>query len=82
MNGDTILTNTSRKSSIGSFSNVSLANNKEGDILEGMARILPVGLILKTTQNYKPLWVPNPNIPMEFRDKPNPYLWIFSGRVG
>ena len=34
MNGDTILTNTSRKFSIGSFSNVSLANNKE-DILEG-----------------------------------------------
>ena len=35
MKGDKILTNTSRKSSIGSFSNVSLANNKEEDILEG-----------------------------------------------
>ena len=38
-----------------------------------MARILPTGLIPKTTQNYKPLWVPNTKIPMEFRDKPNPY---------
>ena len=37
-----------------------------------MAGILPTGLIPKTTQNYKPLWVPNPKIPMEFRDKPNP----------
>jgi hypothetical protein len=46
-----------------------------------MARILPTGLIPKTTQNYKPLWVPNPKIPMEFREKPNPYPWIFSGRV-
>ena len=34
--------------------------------------ILPAGLIPKTTQNYKPLWVPNPKIPIEFRDKPNP----------
>ena len=43
--------------------------------------ILPVGLIPKTTQNYKPLWVPNPKIPIEFRDKPNPYPWIFSGNT-
>ena len=34
--------------------------------------ILPAGLIPKTTQNYKPLWVPNPKIPIDFRDKPNP----------
>ena len=34
--------------------------------------ILPAGLIPKTTQNYKPHWVPNPKIPIEFRDKPNP----------
>ena len=40
--------------------------------LPTMARILPTGLILKTTQNYKPLWVPNPKKPMEFRDKHNP----------
>ena len=46
-----------------------------------MARILPTGLIPKTTQNYKPLWVPNPKIPMEFGDKPNPYPWIFSGNT-
>ena len=31
--------------------------------------ILPAGLIPKTTQNYKPIWVPNPKIPIEFRDK-------------
>ena len=37
-----------------------------------MVRILPTGLIPKTTQNYKPLWVPNPKILMEFRHKPNP----------
>ena len=37
-----------------------------------MAGVLPTCLIPKTTQNYKPLWVPNPKIPMEFRDKPNP----------
>ena len=43
--------------------------------------ILPAGLIPKTTQNYKPLWVPNPKIPIEFRDKPNPYPWIFSGNT-
>ena len=36
-------------------------------------RILPTGLIPKTTQNCKPLWVPNPKIPVEFRLKPNPY---------
>ena len=43
--------------------------------------ILPVGLIPKTTQNYKPLWVPNPKIPMLFREKPNPthtrgFFWV------
>ena len=43
--------------------------------------ILPAGLIPKTTQNYKPLWVPNPKIPIEFRDKPNPthtrgFFWV------
>ena len=37
-----------------------------------MARIIHTSLIPKTTQNYKPLWVPNPKIPIEFRDKPNP----------
>ena len=26
--------------------------------------ILPAGLIPKTTQNYKPIWVPNPKIPI------------------
>ena len=38
-----------------------------------------MGLILKTTKNYKPLWVPNPKIPMEFRHKPNPYPNFGSG---
>ena len=46
-----------------------------------MAGTLSTGLIPKTTQNYKPLWVPNPKIPMEFRDKPNPthtrgFFWV------
>ena len=46
-----------------------------------MARILPTGLLPKTTQNYKPLRVPNPKIPIEFTDKPNPthtrgFFWV------
>ena len=51
-----------------------------------MAGILPMSLMPKTTQNYKPLWVPNPKIPMEFRDKPNPthtrgFFWVGSGNT-
>ena len=33
-------------------------------MVTGRVGILPAGLIPKTTQNYKPLWVPNPKIPI------------------
>ena len=49
-----------------------------------MARILPTGLIPKTTQNYKPLWVPNPNIPMVSETNPTQPITVDffgSGRV-
>jgi hypothetical protein len=36
------------------------------------ARILPTGFYTKNYQDYKPLWVPNPKMPMKFRDKSNP----------
>ena len=60
---------------------VSFSNPSQLFIVRSMARILPTGLIPKTTQNFKPLRVPNPKIPIEFRDKPNPYPWIFSGNT-
>ena len=39
------------------------------------ARILPTNWIPQTTQNYKPLCVPNPKIPIEFRHKPNSFIF-------
>jgi hypothetical protein len=51
------------------------------NIIRTRVRILPMVLIPKTTQNYKPLWVPDPKIPMEIRDKLNPthtgwFFWV------
>ena len=39
---------------------------------KGKESVISRARISKTTQNYKPLWVPNLKIPIEFRHKPNP----------